>query len=370
MHLYDNNQWLKWMPAFIFAVFAIVFYKTLDNFSEITEWISGFLRLLSPFLLGILIVYFLYIPCERLEKLYKKSIRNFIVKRARKLSVFSVYSALILIIALIMTFIIPILIKSLIEFAGSVPGYYKYIMDKFPDNVILNNFDMSNFYHLLDPNRLEQLGKSIMVFTSGVFKFVLSMIVSLYILLDRENIFNFFSKLSNVVFKEKVQNQLKKYLRQINKVIFAFILGKSIDSVINTVVVTSILLIFNVKYAFLLGILCGIANFIPYLGSLVAVAFVIVIALLTGGITKAITILIPLIIFQQLDGNFIEPKIMGKTLKINPLLVIFSVIAGGAYFGVTGMFLAVPVVTILKQILLEYIDSRSVHHNAPANGHE
>jgi len=200
-----------------------------------------------------------------------------------------------------------------------------------------------------------------MVFTTRVFKAGMGLVVSVYILLDRENIGSFFDKISRTFFEEKTQNRLKKYMRQVNKVVFAFILGKSIDSIINTVVVTSVLLIFNVKYAVLLGMICGVANFIPYLGSLIAVIFVSIITLITGGVAKSITTLVALIIFQQLDGNIIEPKIMGKTLKINPLLVIFSVIVGGAYFGVMGMFLAVPVVTVLKQILLEYIDSRNAN---------
>jgi len=364
----NNNQRLKWLPAFIFAVSLIILYKTLDNFGEIIEGICNFFRIFSPFLFGILIVCFLYIPCEKLERLYKKSKRNFIAKKARGLSVFSVYSALALIVALVVTFVLPILIKSLIEFAGSIPVYYKHIMDKFPNNAILKNFDLSDLTRLLDPNKLEQLRKSIMIFTSGVFNVIMGLVVSIYILLDRGNIIDFFNRISGVIFKEKTRNQLEKYLHQINKVIFAFISGKSIDSVVNAVVVTIILLILNVKYAFLLGLICGIANFIPYLGSLMAVVFVSVITLLTGGTAKAIATLISLIIFQQIDGNFIEPKIMGRTLRINPLLVIFSVITGGAYFGVIGMFLAVPVVTLLKQVLLEYIDSRDAKNNAMNKG--
>ena len=356
----NDNRWFKWLPAFIFAVLLIVFYKTLDSFGQIKHWIGDFLGMLSPFLFGILIVYILYIPCEKLEHLYKKSPKNIIAKKAKVLSVLSVYAALLLIIVLVVTFALPILIKNLLEFTGSLPAHYKSIIEKYPDNVFLSNFDISRLIQLLDPIKLEQLGKSIMVFTSGIFKAVIGLVVSLYILIDRDNIVEFFNKLSNVFLKDKNREQFIKYLRRVNKVVFAFLLGKSIDSAINTLVVTTILLILNVKYAFLFGMICGIANFIPYLGSLVAVAFVSFVTLLTGGSAKAITTLIVLIIFQQIDGNFIEPKIMGKTLKINPLLIIFAVLAGGAYFGVIGMFLAVPIVTILKQILLEYLDSREI----------
>ena len=108
----------------------------------------------------------------------------------------------------------------------------------------------------------------------------------------------------------------------------------------------------------LLGIIAGIANFIPYLGSLIAVIFISLLTLLTGGLELAIPTSILLIIFQQIDGNYIEPRIMKTVLKLSPILVIFAVIVGGAYFGIVGMFLGVPFVAICKQILLEYIESR------------
>jgi len=147
-------------------------------------------------------------------------------------------------------------------------------------------------------------------------------------------------------------------LSQVNQVIFSFIAGKGLDSLINGVVVTGALLILDVRYALLLGIIAAIANFIPYLGTLIAMIFIGFITLLTGGVSQAITTTIILLIFQQLDANFIEPRIMKTKLKISPLLVIFSVFVGGAYFGIIGMFLAVPMATILKQIILQYIEHR------------
>ena len=154
----------------------------------------------------------------------------------------------------------------------------------------------------------------------------------------------------------------------INKVLFTFISGKGLDSLINFTAVTAILLILGVPYALLLGLIAGLANFIPYLGSLFAVLFIALITLITGGPTQAFWTLIFLLMFQQTDANFIEPKIMSHHLKISPALVVFSIIVGGAYFGLIGMFLAVPIATILKQILMEYIelnaDRRKALHDA------
>ncbi len=113
--------------------------------------------------------------------------------------------------------------------------------------------------------------------------------------------------------------------------------------------------ILNVKYAILLGFMIGLFNLIPYLGAIVAVIIAIIITLLTGGISQAIWMAIVVIIIQQIDANIINPKITGTSLKISPILIIFSVTVIGSYFGIIGMFLAVPIVAIIKLILTDYI---------------
>jgi len=113
--------------------------------------------------------------------------------------------------------------------------------------------------------------------------------------------------------------------------------------------------VLKVKYAVLLGFMIGLFNLIPYLGAIVAVAIAIIITLLTGGISKAIWMAAIVIIIQQIDANIINPKITGTSLKISPILIIFSVTIIGAYFGVIGMFLAVPIVAIIKLMISDYI---------------
>jgi predicted PurR-regulated permease PerM len=174
-------------------------------------------------------------------------------------------------------------------------------------------------------------------------------------LLEREKILAFFKRFGDRVIKnEKRRYRLQKYLAQINKVLFTFIAGKGLNSIINVFIVTTMLFILGVPYYFLLGLLAGLLNFIPYLGSLIAVTLITIISLLTGGLAFGLRVVIPLFIFQQMDGNYIEPRIMKTALKISPILVITSVLVGGAYFGIWGMFFAVPIATMIKQILLEY----------------
>ena len=98
---------------------------------------------------------------------------------------------------------------------------------------------------------------------------------------------------------------------------------------------------------------------IPYFGAIIAVAISGLITLITGGFAQAGVMLIIVIILQQIDANIINPKIIGDSLKISPLIVILSVTIGGAYFGVIGMFLAVPIAAVMKILVNDYIDSRA-----------
>ena len=115
----------------------------------------------------------------------------------------------------------------------------------------------------------------------------------------------------------------------------------------------------HIKFAPLLGFIIGLFNMIPYFGAIIAVVLSALITAITGGISQAIWMIIIVTIVQQIDANIINPKIVGDSLKISPLLVIIAVTVGGAYFGVVGMFLGVPVVAVLKILINDYIEYKN-----------
>ena len=100
----------------------------------------------------------------------------------------------------------------------------------------------------------------------------------------------------------------------------------------------------------------GLFNLIPYFGAIIGVVIATIITIFTGGFTKAIWMVIIVVILQQIDANIINPKLLGNALKISPILVVFSVTLFGAYWGVLGMFLAVPIIAIIKIMINDYID--------------
>lgn len=88
----------------------------------------------------------------------------------------------------------------------------------------------------------------------------------------------------------------------------------------------------RIKYAVLLGFIIGLFNIIPYFGAIVAVVISIIITIFTGGFVQAIWLAIVVVILQQIDANIINPRILGNSLNLSPILVIFAVTVGGSYF--------------------------------------
>ncbi|MDL4858284.1 AI-2E family transporter [Enterococcus faecalis] len=200
---------------------------------------------------------------------------------------------------------------------------------------------------------LGTLTKNVSSFFLNAF---LTLIISIYALVFKQSILTFVEKAAHKLLSEKVYKQTQTWLNTTNKIFYKFISCQFLDACIIGVSSTILLSILNVKFAVTLGILLGICNMIPYFGSIFASIVAGVITLFTGGVTQAITVLLVLLILQQIDGNIIGPRIMGDALNVNPILIIVSITIGGAYFGVLGMFLAVPVAAIIKIIVSEWLN--------------
>lgn len=366
-----NNVWGKWLYWFVFAVAVIVVYKTLDNFKDITDWLKGILDVLMPFIVGILISYILYIPCKKVENIYSKSKVKLIKKKARGLSVFTVYLIVLILLILAIQFIVPTLATSITDLANNLVGYYNNTMenlDNIPEDSILRKIDIGKIAESLSNIKIEEIinietvmeyAKGALGIATGIFDFFVSLIVSVYVLIERTQILQFIKKLAGAIFKEKTYNAIGKYFNNTNAVFFKFLSSQLLDAIIVGILTSIAMMILGVKYAILLGFLIGLSNLIPYFGAIVGVGISIIITIFTGGITQAIWLAIVVIILQQIDANIINPKIVGDSLKISPLLVIFAVTVGGAYFGMFGMFLAVPIFTVLKIFIEDYIDYKN-----------
>ena len=368
-----KQGWKRRISWLIIALVVVVVYKMLDNFSNVQEWFATFFRILKPFLAGLLISYILFMPCKKIENAISKSKWKFLKKRARGLSVILTYIIFVLIIIIIINCIFPVLKESVVELVGNIPGYYENIVNKYKelpeDSVLkndiikdkmteLSNIDIKQFLSINNEKIIEYVKNIINIF-SGIFDVFVSIIVSVYILLQRTVIMRFLRRFARAIFKKNTYEAVNKYFTKANEVFFTFISSQLLDAVIVGILTTVAMLIIKVKYAPLIGFTIGLFNMIPYIGAIVAVGIGILITFITGGLGKAIAMAVVVIILQQIDANIINPKIIGVSLEVSPLLVIFSVTVGGAYFGIMGMFLGVPIAVVIKTVLNDWIDNRN-----------
>lgn len=368
-----KQGWKKRISWLLIALTVVIVYKMLDNFSNVTEWFGTFFRILKPFLAGLLISYILFMPCKKIEGALEKSKLKFVKKRARGLSVIATYIIFILIIIIIINCIFPVLKESVVELVSNIPGYYETLVSKYKelpeDSVLkndiikdkmteLSNIDMKQFL-IINNEKIIEYVKNIINIFSGIFDVFVSIIVSVYILLQRTTIMRFLRRFARAMFKKNTYEAVNKYFTKANEVFFTFISSQLLDAVIVGILTTVAMLIIKVKYAPLIGFTIGLFNMIPYIGAIVAVGIGILITFITGGLGKAIAMAIVVIILQQIDANIINPKIIGVSLEVSPLLVIFSVTVGGAYFGIMGMFLGVPIAVVIKTVLNDWIENKN-----------
>ena len=358
----------KWLYWFTFAVAVIAIYKILDNFTGITNWLKGLISVLQPFIIAVIIAYLFYIPCKKLEKkLNKLKIK----KKARWLSILIVYAIAIVCIIVIIRFVVPTISASVMDLINSLPEYYNKAINtinEMPENSLLKkinaveiiqNLGSIDLIQFVNFENITQYIKGVLGFATTVFDVFVTIIVSIYLLAERRQILDFAKRFCKAMFKKDTYTGIGKTFRRSNEVFFKFLSSQILDAIIVGILTSIAMSILGVKYAVLLGFMIGLFNLIPYLGAIVAVVIAILITLLTGGLSQAIWMAVIVIVLQQIDANIINPRIIGNSLNISPILIIFSVTVAGAYFGVIGMFLAVPIVTVIKLILEDYIEFKN-----------
>ena len=361
----------KWLYWFLFAVAVIFVYKTVDNLAQITNWVKELLSILTPFAVGILISYILYIPCKKIEQVYLKVKKVKIInKKARSLSILTVYVIALILIIILFNFIVPPIIKNIVDLANNFGNYYQTAITKInelPEDSfwktevitrIIKELENIDIKSIINVEVLTQYAQGALNLATKIFDIFVAVIVSIYILNSRTQIVQFFSRLAGAIFNKNTYENIGKYFNSTNQIFFHFLSSQLLDAVVVGVLTSIAMSILGVKYAVLLGVMIGLFNLIPYIGAIIAVVISAIITIFTGGIGQAIWMLIIVTILQQIDANIINPKIVGNSLKINPILVILAVTVGGAYFGIIGMFLAVPIIAVIKVIIEDFIEYR------------
>ena len=224
-------------------------------------------------------------------------------------------------------------------------------------NFNLNNVEQKVLIDNASKNVMESgkniIGTSLVSVSDVILNLTLIPIYIFLFLLYRTLIITFLSKLFQPEYHEKLQD----ILYHIKVSVQSYIVGLLIEMVIVSTLTTVGFMIIGVKYAIVLGLITGLLNLIPYIGILFA-GILSIIATLTASpdITLIIGVLIIVIVVQLIDNNLIVPMIVGSKVQINAFVSIVGIIVGGVIAGFSGMFLAIPIIAILK-VIFDRIES-------------
>ncbi len=172
-----------------------------------------------------------------------------------------------------------------------------------------------------------------------------------YLLAEKERILYYTNDIVDVFFNRKWAGRIKGVAHDFNAVFSGYIGGQITDAFIMAVLISVTFSILGVPYPIIIGVISGFSNLIPYVGAIVAFILSVAVALLSGTPIKALYAAIAVLVLQQIDGMFIVPKVVGKSVELHPVLVLLSLSVFGSMFGILGMIVAVPCTALIKLML-------------------
>ena len=365
-----------WLIRFLFGAALIVVYKTFDSLDNVLGGLGQLLGVLSPFFIGAIIAFFLYLPSHKIEKLISGRTRGFFARHARIFSVLAVYLAFFIIVAVALILFLPALYSNARDFLTELPGYINQAKEfireysrSLGDLTIveqwLDSLTMTNIMGWLGLDNIGTYAKFAQDVVARLIDFTLGVVISVYILNDRKRILGGAKRVLSLALKNRNIERATQFLIKACHVLYSFFYGQALDALFVGVCSGVGLQIIGVPNAMVLGVVYGTLSLIPYFGAVLGIAIVAVFTFLSVGLGQFIIVMIFIVVLQQVDGNIINPKIIGKSIGIRPIWVIFGVTVGSGLFGIPGMLLGPPIMAIVQETVSDFIDSRPKKNESP-----
>jgi predicted PurR-regulated permease PerM len=375
----ENKGLMKYSIFIAFtAGLLYILYFVIRNFQEVLQtlslWVGSILSALSPLFIGLFLAYMLYPLTEVISKrVLSGPLQRFSTPKIRLISILLTYLLVFgAVLAIIYAFSFLILGKFVLSgFSGLWETLIRYLSDY--ETVIKSWVGNLEIAGLSEP--LNNLADSIIRWiadyfsTSALIGFVgsvggsilntlLGIIVSIYLLKDKDFFLRLFNRWMELVFKESTEARIRGTLHDVNGVVSLFIRGALLDALIVAVLSAIGLSIMGLEFAVFIGAFAGIANVIPYFGPFLGMVPAFIVGAFTGGLSHGVLAVAILFGIQQLDANIIYPKVVGSTTGLHPLFVLLAVAAAGSFFGIPGMILAVPSAGILQVFILKWVKKK------------
>ncbi|MEQ3346368.1 AI-2E family transporter [Peptoniphilus senegalensis] len=334
------------------------------------------LGILAPFMLGGVIAFIMKIPLNFLErKVFDKVKSEKFQKHKRTISIAISFIFIILVFFLITAIILPQLIKSFDGLRKSLPSFLQMAIDKTREIPYLNNYSdkLQSEYDNLSWNEIFNRVKSFVTSSEksshilnsaistassilgGLVSFMLALITSIYILVDKERLAYQATRICYSFFNNKVANKIIHVARLLHENFFGFIRGQLTVSTIIGIATFVACFVLRIPNAATIGVIVGVTDLIPIIGPFLGGAMCFIMIVIEDS-TKALMFLILIVILQQLESNLVYPKIVGDKVGLPSLWTLVAITVGGSLFGVVGMWAFIPLASTLYELMREYTE--------------
>ena len=366
--------------SFIVIACSIVFYLISSQVKVFSNKISDFIAILYPFIIGFAIAYLLNFILKFIEnRIISEKMRGKSPARVRAISMIITYFVAGTLCYLFVHFVWPELLESIIGLFNDIPNYVNnatVMINKLIEEFNLTPASMeileSKWKELTDfimnfmTDIIPVIGNTIMVVISSLWNIVLGVIVSIYLLKDKEKFFAISKKITYAIFNREHSYKILELTHRANKIFGKFLGGKILDSFIIAIITFVILTIFKMPYTLLVTVIVGVTNVIPFFGPFFgAIPSVILVRFVSP--IKAFWLLIIILIIQQLDGNVIGPKILGDSIGVSAFWILFALLIAGKFLGLVGMLLGVPLFAFIYSIIKDVTEERLDKKGLPVN---
>ena len=365
------NEMKKWIILVLVGVLA---FWGLNNIESIFKMLGNIYMVFSPFILGAAIAYVLNIPMTKVEYLLKKAIPDKYEDKYKGLirAVSIVLSLLLLlcIVGFIAFLLIPELIENIESLMNSVPALVESgkdfvidLLDKYPDiqKEIEVVFAESGNVSGIVSSILTYIVNGIVGFVSGIvdgFVYIFTGIIfAIYMLGQKEKLVDGMTRLIYGFTEKRKANKIMKIAALTNKTFSKFISGQCVEAVILGTIIFVVCLLCGFPYALLIGVLTAVTALIPIFGALIACVVGAILIAITNPIQALIFVLV-FVIIQQIEGNVIYPKVVGKSVGLSPLWTLLAITVGGNLFGVLGMLIGLPLASVVYSLLKESVNKK------------
>lgn len=352
---------------------SILCYFIFSNMKSIISYTSNIRYILMPFILGGAIAYILNFFVKFFENCFLKLefFKKQKYKNIRMLSMLITYFIFFTFIVLLLRYIIPQFYSNIKMFVERTPAFIDMGVDR--AKYMLQNVELSSEISSFINGKLTEFATFSTKFLTDMIPWVatfatrivslflniiLAIIISGYLLYDKENFSRILKKFMIAIFPDRANKITFKIVKRFDNTLKSYLLAKGIGAIIVGIIFYIILLFMKIEYALLFAFILGFTNLIPWFGCYLGAIPIVIVLLFTSTFNTVLWFMVIVVIVSMIDANVISPRVSGKSLGISSFWVIFALVLGGSLFGVIGFLLSVPVFVVIYTTLKEYIESR------------